>query len=166
MDIRPDAVFADGAATLEPIEFGSFLRFMEDTQLVSVECRARDANGNSVDREINVALCAVDSTPAQVNGKTLYETEHQLVLFDAVEGGIEIAPASRELSTASNADNIHTATVTVNFGAVVEFTESNVLDGGFPDNHQSEIESGRQVFVVDLPRYYHDIISMKARRLP
>jgi len=163
MDVRVDATFDGGTAALEPIEFGSILSFMEDAQLVSVVCSATDTDGNPVDREVNVAVSAIASTEVQDNGKTLHDIEYQLVLFDAAEGGIEIAPASRELSTASNADNILTATVTVNCGAVGEFKEWNVAE---PTN---DVTTGplntKQEFVAQFPRYSYDVITFKTRRL-
>lgn len=159
MDIRLDATFSQGAAALEPIEFGSFLGFMEDTQLVSVTCSATGADGNSVDREVNVTVTALSSSFSD----GYYEIEYQMVLFDAVEGGIEIAPASRELSTAANAENILTATVTVNCGGVGQFKEWNVTEPNLePVLHSL---NGKQEFSVQFPRYFYDVFTFKTRRL-
>jgi len=136
---------------------------MQDAQLVSVVCSATDDSGQLVDREVNVTVTAISS--ADVAGGDVRETTYQLVLFDAVEGGIEIAPASRELSTASNSSHILTATVTVNAGAVRQFEELNVLEGGTVDHHTEEVNSGEEAFVVEFPRYYYEVMIFTTRRL-
>ena len=158
MDIRLDATY-DTESTMEPIEFGNYLSFLKDARLVGVVCSATGEEGHAVDREIDVTLTAIDTSNL---GNGVYETEYQLVLFDAVEGGIEISPAVRKLSNAASPENLLTATVRVNCGRVTEFKEHNILESG---NVESKDITDGQIFEVHLPRYYYDIITFKTWRL-
>ena len=164
MDIKLDNSFEENSDIIEPREFGKYLEFMDDAQFVSAVCSATE-DGKVVDREVNVSITAISSTTYEVEGSVIYETLYNLCLFDAEEGGIEIAPASRELSTASEQDKLITAEITINYGKVVEnsFKKYEAYDG---EVTKTVVEDeGNQTFTVQFPRYYYEIAEFKTKQI-
>ena len=110
----------------------------------------------------HTTLTAVKSGTEMISGRIIYETTYQLVIFDAVEGGIEIDPVTRNLPFAASQENILLATVSINVGGVRDFTEWNVLEA---ENEEEHGVGDSQVFHVSVPRYYYDVMTFIVRRI-